>query len=143
MWTPAAQALRDRLQNADAELTAMTLALEEQRREAEETLTLLAAARAAGLHTAFVNVPEEDHMAEGFEAPEVSSFDIEARDWSVDLLTTLDIPPQWLPPCHEGPHVTGYISARAAEATGLKAGIPVVGGGGDRPVGADRHRGRG
>ncbi|MGD2041584.1 MAG: xylulokinase, partial [Anaerolineae bacterium] len=58
--------------------------------------------------------------------------DIEARDWSVDLLTTLDIPPQWLPPCHEGPHVTGYISARAAEATGLKAGIPVVGGGGDQ-----------
>lgn len=44
----AAQALRERLQNSDAELTAMTLALEEQRREAEETLTLLAAARAAG-----------------------------------------------------------------------------------------------
>ncbi len=43
----AAQALRDRLANSDAELTAMTLALEEQRRRAEETLTLLAAARAA------------------------------------------------------------------------------------------------
>lgn len=43
----AAQALRQRLENADAELTAMTLALEEQRREAEETLTLLAAARTA------------------------------------------------------------------------------------------------
>ncbi len=43
----AAQALRDRLANADTELTAMTLNLEQQRREAEETLTLLAAARAA------------------------------------------------------------------------------------------------
>ncbi|MDO5613447.1 MAG: peptidoglycan -binding protein [Paracoccus sp. (in: a-proteobacteria)] len=43
----AAQALRDRLQGADAELTAMTLALEESRKQAEETLTLLAAARAA------------------------------------------------------------------------------------------------
>ncbi len=43
----AAEALRERLQNADTELTAMTLALEEQRREAEETLTLLAAARLA------------------------------------------------------------------------------------------------
>ena len=31
----AAEALRERLQNADAELTAMTLALEEQRRKAE------------------------------------------------------------------------------------------------------------
>ncbi len=40
----AAEVLRERLENADAELTAMTLALEEQRREAEETLTMLAAA---------------------------------------------------------------------------------------------------
>lgn len=43
----AAQVLRDRLAGADSELTAMTLALEEQRRAAEDTLTLLAAAEAA------------------------------------------------------------------------------------------------
>ncbi len=43
----AAEALRARLQNADTELTALTLALEDQRRAAEETLTLLAAAEAA------------------------------------------------------------------------------------------------
>lgn len=43
----AAEALRARLMDAGAEMTAMTLALEEQRREAEETLTLLAAAEAA------------------------------------------------------------------------------------------------
>lgn len=43
----AAELLRDRLENADAELTAMTLSLEAQRKEAEDTLTLLAAARAA------------------------------------------------------------------------------------------------
>ncbi|WP_457646869.1 peptidoglycan -binding protein [Profundibacter sp.] len=43
----AAEALRERLKNADAELTAMTLALEEERKRAEETLTLLAAAEAA------------------------------------------------------------------------------------------------
>ena len=43
----AAQALRARLENADAELTAMTMALENQRAKAEETLTLLAAAEAA------------------------------------------------------------------------------------------------
>lgn len=43
----AAEALRERLANADAELTAMTLALEEERQRAEDTLTLLAAARAA------------------------------------------------------------------------------------------------
>lgn len=43
----AAEALRKRLENADTELTAMTLSLEAQRKRAEETLTLLAAARAA------------------------------------------------------------------------------------------------
>ena len=41
----ALQALRDRLAGADTELTAMTLALEAERKRAEETLTLLAAAR--------------------------------------------------------------------------------------------------
>ena len=44
----AAAALRNRLENADAELTAMTLALEQQRTQAEETLTLLAASQRAG-----------------------------------------------------------------------------------------------
>lgn len=43
----AAKALQDKLKGSDSELTAMTLALEEQRKKAEETLTLLAAAEAA------------------------------------------------------------------------------------------------
>ena len=42
-----AQELRKQLENATAELTAMTLVLEEQRRKAEETLIILAAAEAA------------------------------------------------------------------------------------------------
>ena len=42
----AAEALRARLAEADTELTAMTLALEAARKDAEETLTLLAAAEA-------------------------------------------------------------------------------------------------
>ncbi len=43
----AAEALRQKLAQSDAELTAMTLSLEESRKRAEETLTLLAAAQAA------------------------------------------------------------------------------------------------
>ncbi len=43
----ALAALQEKLKSSDTELTAMTLALEEQRRRAEETLTLLAAADAA------------------------------------------------------------------------------------------------
>ncbi len=41
----ALEALREKLKSSDDELTAMTLALEEQRKKAEETLTLLAAAQ--------------------------------------------------------------------------------------------------
>jgi chemotaxis protein MotB len=43
----AAEALRNRLENATSELTAMSLALAQKRRAAEDTLTLLAAADAA------------------------------------------------------------------------------------------------
>jgi len=43
----AAEALRQKLKDSDAELTAMTLNLEAERKRAEETLTLLAAADAA------------------------------------------------------------------------------------------------
>ena len=43
----AAKALREKLANADAELTAMSLALEEQRKQAEDLLITLAAAEAA------------------------------------------------------------------------------------------------
>ncbi len=43
----AAEALRAKLKSSEAELTAMTLSLEESRKQAEDTLTLLAAAEAA------------------------------------------------------------------------------------------------
>ena len=59
-------------------------------------------------------------------------FDLKARTWSPEVLEALDIPADWLPPTYEGPQVTGTVSAAAAEATGLLAGTPVVGGGGDQ-----------
>jgi hypothetical protein len=37
----------------------------------------LSAARSAGLHTALVNVPEEDNMTEGFDSPNETNFDID------------------------------------------------------------------
>ena len=59
-------------------------------------------------------------------------FDLAARDWSAEVLTALEIPIEWLPQTYEGPDITGHISVEAAQATGLKAGTPVVGGGGDQ-----------
>lgn len=59
-------------------------------------------------------------------------FDVKARDWSPEILEALEIPAEWLPETYEGPEVTGTIHQSAAEATGLSAGLPVVGGGGDQ-----------
>ncbi|HEX6540527.1 MAG TPA: xylulokinase [Ktedonobacterales bacterium] len=59
-------------------------------------------------------------------------FDLAARDWSAEVTAALDIPHSWLPPTHEGPSVTGTVSAEAATLTGLAAGTPVMAGGGDQ-----------
>jgi xylulokinase len=66
------------------------------------------------------------------DASGTSLLDIRRRHWSVEMLEALEIPAHWLPPCHEGPQVTGEISPVAAEETGLRAGTPIVGGGGDQ-----------
>jgi xylulokinase len=63
-------------------------------------------------------------------------FDLEARDWSPAMLDALRIDPAWLPPTFEGPTVTGGVSTSAAAATGLRAGTPVVAGGGDQAANA-------
>jgi xylulokinase len=63
-------------------------------------------------------------------------FDLAARDWSPEVLDALRIDARWMPPTHEGPQVTGSVSAEAAAATGLRAGTPVVAGAGDQAANA-------
>ena len=63
-------------------------------------------------------------------------FDLARRDWSAQIVRALGVPPEWLPPTHEGPEVTARISASACAETGLAAGTPVVAGGGDQSAGA-------
>ena len=65
-----------------------------------------------------------------------SLLNVAERAWSQEVLDALDIPADWLPPVHEGTEVTSVISAAGAAATGLRAGTPVVGGGGDQAAGA-------
>ena len=62
--------------------------------------------------------------------------DLAKRDWSGDILEALEIPGDWLPRVHEGPDVTGHVSAAGAQATGLPQGLPVVAGGGDNAAAA-------
>jgi xylulokinase len=63
-------------------------------------------------------------------------FDLAARDWSPEVVAALGIDAGWLPPTFEGSVVTGAITADAAEATGLRAGTPVVAGAGDQAANA-------
>jgi xylulokinase len=74
--------------------------------------------------------------AEVSDASGTSLFDVRKRTWSAEALTKLEIPREWLPRVVESPELTGTISAEAAVLTGLKAGTPVVGGGGDQAAGA-------
>ena len=89
-----------------------------------------------------------DYATDKAGAGGTSLLELATRDWSPTVLAALEIPPQFLPPTHEGTQVTGTISAEAAAATGLRAGTPVVGGGGDQSaqgmgVGRDRGGNRG
>jgi xylulokinase len=63
-------------------------------------------------------------------------FDLASRGWSDEVLGALEIPRDWMPPTHEGPAVTGHVTAEAAAATGLREGTPVMAGGGDQAAGA-------
>jgi xylulokinase len=73
-----------------------------------------------------------EYATEVSDASGMSLLDVAKRTWSQEMLDTLDIPREWLPTCTESDQVSGRISASAAQATGLEAGTPVVGGGGDQ-----------
>jgi xylulokinase len=58
--------------------------------------------------------------------------DLKARTWSDHVLSSLEIPYNWMPGLFEGTQITGTITTDAASITGLKPGIPVIAGGGDQ-----------
>ena len=63
-------------------------------------------------------------------------FDVAGRRWSKEMLDAFELSAEILPRAYESPEVTGTVSAAGAEATGLRAGTPVVAGGGDQSAGA-------
>ncbi|MBC7810397.1 MAG: xylulokinase [Burkholderiales bacterium] len=70
------------------------------------------------------------------DASGTSLLNVAERRWSTEVADALNIPIEWLPTLYEGPEISGVISEAAASETGLKAGTPVVGGGGDQAAGA-------
>ena len=59
-------------------------------------------------------------------------FNLERRDWSDEIIESLDLSRDWFPRTFEGTDITGYVTEEAASLTGLRPGIPVVGGAGDQ-----------
>jgi xylulokinase len=73
-----------------------------------------------------------DYATEVSDASGTALFDVARRRWSSEMVEALELDASILPTCHESSDVTGKISAAAAQDTGLRAGTPVVGGGGDQ-----------
>ena len=63
-------------------------------------------------------------------------FDVRRGCWSDEMIATLQLDPRMLPPVRGSAGVTGTLTADAAEALGLRQGIPVVGGGADNAAAA-------
>jgi xylulokinase len=77
-----------------------------------------------------------DYATEVSDASGTLLLDVVNRTWSDKLLGLLAIDKALLPALHESPDITGVLNAHGANSLGLRAGIPVVGGGGDQAAGA-------
>jgi xylulokinase len=62
--------------------------------------------------------------------------DVAHRRWSREMVEATELDPGCLPEVFESPEIVGRITARAALATGLAEGTPVVAGAGDQAGGA-------
>jgi xylulokinase len=70
------------------------------------------------------------------DASGTALFDVVNRRWSFEMMDSLGLDRTILPKCYESSEVSGKITPRVAELTGLAAGTPVVGGGGDQAASA-------
>ncbi len=77
-----------------------------------------------------------DYATDVSDASGTLLLNVEARDWSDQILDALDIPREWLPPVFEGPQQAGELSSDVAAELNLRPGIPVAAGGGDNAAAA-------
>ena len=77
-----------------------------------------------------------EHATDASDAAGTLLLDIQARDWSGEILDALEIPQEWMPKVYEGPENSGALRESVAEELGLPPGIPVAAGGGDNAAAA-------
>src|SRR6516162_2024780 len=73
-----------------------------------------------------------EYATEVSDASGTAVFDVVQRRWSYGMMDGLGLDRGLLPECRESVEVSGKITPQVAELTGLAAGTPVVGGGGDQ-----------
>ena len=69
------------------------------------------------------------------DASGTSLLDVNKRSWSDTILSKLDISREWMPPVFESTEITGVLTSKAAELTGLRPETPVAAGAGDQAAG--------
>lgn len=70
------------------------------------------------------------------DASGMNLYNLETKDWSAEILDATELDRSQLPELHASTDVVGEISLKVSEEVGLKAGTPVVIGGGDGPCAA-------
>ncbi len=62
--------------------------------------------------------------------------DVQNRKWSDEMLSAVEMDKSILPELYESEEITGEVSHKCAQETGLRIGTPVVAGAGDNAAGA-------
>ncbi len=68
------------------------------------------------------------------DAASTALFDVRAGVWATDVIDAAKLNPALFPAVHPSAGVVGELTAQAAEAFGLRAGVPVVSGAADQPA---------
>lgn len=76
----------------------------------------------------------ESYCTEVSDASGTGLFDVKKREYSYELLEKLQLDSTLFPPVVDSSDITGVITDEAAMFTGLLAGTPVLGGGGDSVI---------
>ena len=66
------------------------------------------------------------------DASSTTCFDVRARGWSEEFICRTGLDRDFFPDCHESTEIAGEVSPECERQTGLRAGIPVIFGGGDQ-----------
>ncbi len=77
----------------------------------------------------------DEYITEVSDASGTLLFDVARRTWSENLIKDLDFDFSCFPQVVESTEITGRVTLKASQETGLPEGIPIVGGGGDQSSG--------